>query len=99
MLKDAKSLAAQKGWSLSELSREALGYYMASLTEQRERDDLQWVRQIVREAQTHALTPKELAAEDKRLKEYGASQARALGTQERDVAGIVRQARIRSGSS
>jgi hypothetical protein len=84
MVKEAERLAKHEKRTMSELLREAFRQYKERRGHGRE-DDLQMVMQIVNEVIKRPMTSEELRAENKKLMEYGAQQAKKAGSKERDI--------------
>jgi hypothetical protein len=66
-------------------------------SEQRERDEERWVRNVIEEAKAeeskNPMSPKAMVAENERLASYGEKQAKKLGVKPKDISRIVHEYR------
>ena len=99
MAKQAERLAKRENRTMSELLREAFRVYCTGGRTQVPDEDLASILRIIAAAKTTPLSPTELAAEDKRLMSAGATQARKVGSKERDVVRVVHESRARRSAS
>lgn len=98
MAKEAERLAKRENRTMSELLREAFRVYQTG-GKKRVPDDLASILRIIADAKMRPLTPRELAAEDRRLMAVGAAHARKVGSKERDVVRVVHESRARRSAS
>ena len=98
MVKEAERLAKREKRTMSELLREAFRQYKERRGQGGE-GDLQMVMRIINEVKKTPMTPEELRAENKKLMEYGAQQAKKAGIKERDIPRIVHESRTRRRTS
>jgi Ribbon-helix-helix protein, copG family len=96
IVKEVESMARQERRTKSELFREMVRVYRRYRTE-RDRDELRWVKEIIAETQAEEAknpwTLEELLAEDDRLAQYGAAQAKKLGIKPKDVNRLIHEYR------
>ena len=92
MVRETARLAKRENRTISELVREALRQYKTN-SGRKHQDDLAQIASLLAEIKKKPMTEKDLRAEEKRLMEYGARQAKKLGIKERDVVRIIHESR------
>jgi hypothetical protein len=98
MAREAARLAKRENRTMSELLREAFRHYRAR-DHRRSSDDFASIRRIVADAKSNPLSPKELAAEDRRLLQIGAARAKKIGSKEQDAVRLIHESRARRSAS
>lgn len=94
MLKETERLAKLEHRTMSELFREALRQYNVRHSRTPKHEPSVTLRTL-QQANKHPMSPEDLGAEDKRLRQYGARQAKKLGIREQDVVRIIHESRAR----
>ena len=94
LVRETARLAKRENRTISGLLREALRQYKANVERKdKGQNDLAQIATILADAKSEPMTAKNLRAEEKRLLEYGARQAKTLGIKERDVVRIIHESR------
>jgi predicted transcriptional regulator len=101
LAREVNSLAKRERRTKSELFREMVRVYQR-YRKLREREEDQWVMDLIREAQeeqrTNPMTPEELKQELRELAEYGAAQAKKLKIKPGDVNRLIYESRKQSAA-
>ncbi len=98
MAREAERLARRENRTMSELLREAFRYYRAR-EDNRTSHEFASIVRIIADAKSNPLSPKDLAAEDRRLMKIGAAHAKKAGNKERDAVRLVHESRARRSAS
>lgn len=92
VVKEVETMAKQERRTKSELFREMVRVYRR-YSQQRDRDEQRWVRNIIEEAKAeqaqNPMTVEEMLADDDRLARYGEKQSKKLGIKAKDTSRIV----------